>query len=116
MLPIKESSLASVLKRMNISDISCATIRQSGEIARTLERELGVEFLHLEMGIPGLPPAEVGVEAECLSEHEGSSGAEDTGFAFSQGVSGYRCGSVRLHTDSGIDAGKLHFVHSLLTP
>ena len=64
-LPIKESVLASVLKQMNISDISCATIRQSGEIARTLEREQGIEFLHLEMGIPGLPPSEVGVEAEC---------------------------------------------------
>ena len=67
LLPIKESVLASVLKQMNISDISCATIRQSGEIARTLEREQGIEFLHLEMGIPGLPPSEVGVEAECAA-------------------------------------------------
>ena len=66
-VPIKESALASVLEQMNISDISCATIRQSGEIARALEKEQGVEFLHLEMGIPGLPPAQVGVEAECAA-------------------------------------------------
>ncbi len=64
---IDNSALASVLEQMGISDISDATIRQSGEIARTLERELGIEFLHLEMGIPGLPPAEVGVEAECAA-------------------------------------------------
>lgn len=64
-VPINDAELASVLKQMNISDISSATIRQSGEIARTLERNLGVEFLHLEMGIPGLPPSSVGVEAEC---------------------------------------------------
>ncbi len=61
---IDNSALASVLERMGISDISDATIRQSGEIARTLERELGIDFLHLEMGIPGLPPARIGVEAE----------------------------------------------------
>ncbi len=63
--PIDKAALASVLERMGISEISDATIRQSGEIARTLERELGIEFLHLEMGIPGLPPAQVGVDAEC---------------------------------------------------
>ena len=66
-VPIKRSALASALEQMNISDISCATIRQSGELARTLEKEQGVEFLHLEMGIPGLPPAQVGVEAECAA-------------------------------------------------
>ncbi len=64
---IDNASLAAVLEQMGISDISNATIRQSGEIARTLERELGIEFLHLEMGIPGLPPAGVGVEAECAA-------------------------------------------------
>ncbi len=68
---IDNSALVSVLERMGISDISDATIRQSGEIARTLERELGIEFLHLEMGIPGLPPAMVGVEAECKALNDG---------------------------------------------
>ncbi len=62
---IDNAALASVLERLGISDISNATIRQSGEIAGILERETGTEFLHLEMGIPGLPPAQVGVEAEC---------------------------------------------------
>ncbi len=64
---IDNAALAAVLEQMGISDISNATIRQSGEIARTLERELGIKFLHLEMGIPGLPPAQVGVEAECAA-------------------------------------------------
>ncbi len=69
--PIDNAALASVLEQMGISDIADATIRQSGEIARTLERELGIEFLHLEMGIPGLPPAKVGVEAECAALQAG---------------------------------------------
>ena len=63
-LPIDRSVLASVLEQMDIHDISCATIRQSGTIARTLERITSTEFLHLEMGIPGLPPTRAGIEAE----------------------------------------------------
>ena len=69
--PIDHAVLASVLEQMDISDISRATIRQSGEIARCLERETGVEFLHLEMGIPGLPPSQVGIEAECAALQSG---------------------------------------------
>ena len=63
-LPIDKASIASVLKQMDIHDISCATIRQSGAIARALEKTTSVEFLHLEMGIPGLPPMRAGIEAE----------------------------------------------------
>lgn len=68
---IDNAALASVLEQMGIADISLATIRQSGEIARTLEKNTGVEFLHLEMGIPGLPPSQVGVEAECAALRAG---------------------------------------------
>ena len=63
-LPVDEKVLSSVLEQMDILDISCATIRQSGAIARALEAEIGLEFLHMEMGIPGLPPTRVGIEAE----------------------------------------------------
>ena len=70
-LPIDKTSLGSVLEQMGITDIARSTIRQSGEIARTLERDLDIEFLHLEMGIPGLPPSQVGVDAECAALRNG---------------------------------------------
>jgi aspartate/methionine/tyrosine aminotransferase len=35
-----------------------------GAIGTALERESAKEFLHLEIGVPGLPPEQVGVEAE----------------------------------------------------
>lgn len=70
-IPFDRSVLGSVLERMDIADIAQATIRQSGDVARTLERETGTEFIHLEMGIPGLPPARIGVEAECEALHRG---------------------------------------------
>lgn len=63
-LSIDAAILEGTLNKMNIPDISRATIRQSGDIAVTLEKESGVKFLHLEMGIPGLPPEKVGVEAQ----------------------------------------------------
>lgn len=63
-IPFDGSVLRAALERMDIADIAQATIRQSGDIARMMERETGTEFLHLEMGIPGLPPERVGVEAE----------------------------------------------------
>ena len=70
-IPFDRSHLRSALERMDIADIAQATIRQSGDIARILERETGTEFLHLEMGVPGLPPERVGVEAECAALQTG---------------------------------------------
>lgn len=69
--PFDSAVLDSILERMDIADIAQATIRQSGDIARLMERETGAEFLHLEMGVPGLPPEHVGVEAECRALHAG---------------------------------------------
>ena len=70
-IPFDRSYLRSALERMDIADIAQATIRQSGDIARMMERETGAEFLHLEMGVPGLPPEQVGVEAECAALQRG---------------------------------------------
>lgn len=71
LLPLSTTLLNSALERMDITDIAQATIRQSGDIARIMERESEMEFLHLEMGIPGLPPERVGVEAECAALQQG---------------------------------------------
>ena len=70
-IPFDRSCLRSALERMDIADIAQATIRQSGDIARILENETETEFLHLEMGVPGLPPEQVGVEAECKALRQG---------------------------------------------
>lgn len=70
-IPFAQSVLASALERMDIADIAQATIRQSGDIARMMEHETGAEFLHLEMGVPGLPPERVGIEAECEALQRG---------------------------------------------
>ena len=70
-IPIDRALIESQLEQMEISDISCATIRQCGALARALEAATKTEFLHLEMGVPGLPPERVGVEAEKRALDEG---------------------------------------------
>ena len=52
------------LAAMDIENFAQATIRQVGAVGGALEKYSGTEFLHLEMGVPGLPPETVGVEAE----------------------------------------------------
>lgn len=52
------------MSAMNIENVSAATIRQILALANRLEAQLGEPFVHLEMGNPGLPPSNVGIEAE----------------------------------------------------
>ncbi len=64
MKPITSELLAQEMGAMNIPNIASATIRQIVSLASRLEHHLGDSFVHLEMGNPGLPPAEIGIEAE----------------------------------------------------
>lgn len=60
-----------VAKDLEIKDIASASIRQIGAIVRTVEQRTGVEYVHFEMGIPGLPPSQIGVRAECNALQQG---------------------------------------------
>lgn len=47
-----------------IKNVGKASIRQIVKVVRDIEEETGIEFVKMEMGVPGLAPAQVGVEAE----------------------------------------------------
>jgi len=64
MQPVSADILNKEMAAMNIDDISSATIRQILSLANRLEPHLGDSFVHLEMGNPGLPASEIGIEAE----------------------------------------------------
>ncbi len=70
-IPLPETILKDALNACNIADAARATIRQTGDIARYMERESNTEFLHLEMGIPGLHAEDVGVRAEIAALEQG---------------------------------------------
>lgn len=71
MFPISHQQLSDVMQSMHIHDISKATIRQICSLAARLSEIAGEEFVHLEIGNPGLEACPVGVEAECKSLLEG---------------------------------------------
>lgn len=52
------------LKELRISDPGSATIRELVALVNALESKTGIKFVRMEMGVPGLPPSRIGVEAE----------------------------------------------------
>ena len=65
MCVVSPDIIDSIVKELEIDDIRSASIRQIGAVVRAAEARTGVEYIHFEMGIPGLPPSAVGVKAEC---------------------------------------------------
>lgn len=63
-LPVKQEALDQILREMDITDVSRTTIRQGVAIAGALEKESGESFIHLEIGVPGLPACQIGIEAQ----------------------------------------------------
>ncbi len=59
------------MSELNISDITEATIRQIVSLSQRLGALAGDDFVHLEIGNPGLEASKVGVEAECESLRAG---------------------------------------------
>ncbi len=62
--PISKELIDNAIADYGIQDFARATIREVKSIAAFAERESSVEFIKMEMGIPGLPAAKVGVEAQ----------------------------------------------------
>lgn len=62
--PISRELIDKSIEEFGIKDFSKATIREVKAIAALAEKKSGVEFIKMEMGVPGLPPSKVGVEAQ----------------------------------------------------
>ena len=62
--PIPRNIIDDAITDYGIQDFAKATIREVKAVAAFAEKESGVEFIKMEMGIPGLPASKVGVEAQ----------------------------------------------------
>lgn len=69
--PIKKELIDNAIREFGIQNFAKATIREVKSIAAYAEKKSGVEFIKMEMGIPGLPAAEVGVKAQIESLQNG---------------------------------------------
>lgn len=62
--PISKQVVDQCIEKFQLNDFSQATIREVKAIAAEAEAASGVEFIKMEMGVPGLPASAVGVKAE----------------------------------------------------
>lgn len=69
--PLDYNLVSQEIERMQLGDFSSATIRDIAMLAGILEKKTGQPFIHLEMGVPGLQPSQIGIEAEKKALDEG---------------------------------------------
>ena len=69
--PLKKEIVDGLVAQLGIKDFAKATIREVKQVAARAEQTSGVEFIKMEMGIPGLPAAQVGVDAQIKSLQDG---------------------------------------------
>lgn len=62
--PIPIDLVDSKIKECKIKDFGKASIREFVRLVSLIEKEIDKKFIRMEMGVPGLSPAKIGVEAE----------------------------------------------------
>jgi len=62
--PINYEVVSRHIRESRIRSIGKASIREIKRLINGIETETGEKFIRMEMGVPGLAPAEVGVQAE----------------------------------------------------
>ncbi|MDR2914406.1 MAG: pyridoxal phosphate-dependent aminotransferase [Tannerella sp.] len=62
--PIDYQTAKNIIEGYGLSDFGKATIREVVAISSQLEEKTQTEFIHMEMGVPGLAAAQVGIDAE----------------------------------------------------
>lgn len=71
MLPLSDEQLTGIISRLDIPSLTEATIRQVVAVTTEAEKASGEKYMHLELGNPGLPSQQIGVEAECEALRNG---------------------------------------------
>lgn len=69
--PVKHEIIQKYLELLRIGDPGKASIREIVALINLIEEESKVKFIRMEMGVPGLPAAKVGVEAEIKALQSG---------------------------------------------
>jgi aspartate/methionine/tyrosine aminotransferase len=62
--PIDVEIVNDKMRELNVQVVGKATIREIKRLVDNIESASGKKFIRMEMGVPGLPPAQVGTDAE----------------------------------------------------
>ncbi len=63
-IPLSVETVSSRVREVGIRDLGLASIREIKRVVDLIEKDLGQPFVRMEMGVPGLPPLQVGVDAQ----------------------------------------------------
>lgn len=69
--PIPQEVVQRHIEESKIMNIGRATIREIKRLINGIEKETGEKFIRMEMGVPGLPAAAIGIEAEITALKNG---------------------------------------------
>ena len=69
--PINYDIVSQKISESGLPEVGSASIREIKKLVDNIEKASGEKFIRMEMGIPGLPPAEVGVKAEIAALEKG---------------------------------------------
>ncbi len=69
--PINCELVKQKIEEMNLPSVGKASIREIKRLVDNIEKATGDKFIRMEMGIPGLPPAQVGVQGEIEALQKG---------------------------------------------
>jgi len=62
--PVSQEIVRKYVDQLQIKNPGTASIREIVALVNLIEEESKLKYIRMEMGVPGLPPAKVGVEAE----------------------------------------------------
>lgn len=69
--PVDFETVTRLMQESGIEDVGKASIREIKRLVDRIEKATGTRYIRMEMGIPGLPPAQIGVEAEIEALRKG---------------------------------------------
>lgn len=69
--PLNGKIVRKKITEMNLKSVGLASIREINRIVNNIEMETGQKFIRMEMGIPGLRPPEIAIEAEIKALRKG---------------------------------------------
>jgi aspartate/methionine/tyrosine aminotransferase len=69
--PINYEVVSRKIKESGLESVGKASIREIKKLVDQIEAETGDKFIRMEMGVPGLPPTQIGVEAEIEALQKG---------------------------------------------
>jgi aspartate/methionine/tyrosine aminotransferase len=72
-LPLSPELIRQLSQKNALPDAGSASIREIFHLVNLIERETGIRFVRMEMGVPGLPTPSIGVEAEIAALKSGVS-------------------------------------------